>query len=544
MTGQNVMGSDAKTLQDNTCRSPIGTRRRVRARRTIDGPERESVAIERSGRRVFKTTSVDMGASKVTVESVNQAVVRAEYAVRGPIVAKAREIELELAECAKNGKPSPYGFDKVVYCNIGNPQQLGQKPMTFFRQVSAALDWEGLTQNGACAAFPSDVLTRVKNLRENISGGTGAYSESKGVRCLREAVAKGITARDGFEANVEDIYLTDGASAGCHYLMNVLIRDDTDAVLCPIPQYPLYSAALTLYGGTLVPYYMDEETGWSLNLDHLKKQTEDARAAGKNVRALVVINPGNPTGNLLSDENLLEIAQFCADEGIIIISDEVYQENIYAEGKTFKSMRKVVFEAGLDSRVPLASFHSISKGYYGECGRRGGFMELVGAWDAGVVEQILKLASIALCPNLVGQVTTSLVMDPPVEGEPSYELYAKERDDILSSLARRAKKLVSTLNTLEGVVCQEAQGAMYAFPNLTFPQKYLDECTAAGKVADTEYCTRLLLKTGIVTVPGSGFGQKPGTWHFRTTFLPSEEDIETVTVQLCDFHREFMAQYK
>ena len=145
MTGQNVMGSDAKTLQDNTCRSPIGTRRRVRARRTIDGPERESVAIERSGRRVFKTTSVDMGASKVTVESVNQAVVRAEYAVRGPIVAKAREIELELAECAKNGKPSPYGFDKVVYCNIGNPQQLGQKPMTFFRQVSAALDWEGLT---------------------------------------------------------------------------------------------------------------------------------------------------------------------------------------------------------------------------------------------------------------------------------------------------------------------------------------------------------------------------------------------------------------
>jgi len=299
-----------------------------------------------------------------------------------------------------------------------------------------------------------------------------------------------------------------------------------------------------LYGGTLVPYYMDEETGWSLNLDHLKKQTEDARAAGKNVRALVVINPGNPTGNLLSDENLLEIAQFCADEGIIIISDEVYQENIYAEGKTFKSMRKVVFEAGLDSRVPLASFHSISKGYYGECGRRGGFMELVGAWDAGVVEQILKLASIALCPNLVGQVTTSLVMDPPVEGEPSYELYAKERDDILSSLARRAKKLVSTLNTLEGVVCQEAQGAMYAFPNLTFPQKYLDECTAAGKVADAEYCTRLLLKTGIVTVPGSGFGQKPGTWHFRTTFLPSEEDIETVTVQLCDFHREFMAQYK
>jgi alanine transaminase len=469
----------------------------------------------------------------ITVATLNHRVVDAEYAVRGPIVAKAQQLEKDL----KAGKALP--FDKVVYCNIGNPHSLGQKPISFFRQVLAAIDC-----GDAAGAFAADVRARAEECKAKIKGGTGAYSESKGVESLRERVVKGITKRDGIPANIDDVYLIDGASAGCHYLMNVLIRGEQDAIMCPIPQYPLYSAALTLYGGTLVPYYLDEETGWSMNVEHVKSQLNAARAEGKNVRALVVINPGNPTGNLLSDDNLLEIAKFCADEGLLIISDEVYQENVYADGKKFKSMRKVVLEAGLEKRVALASFQSISKGYYGECGRRGGFMELIGAWEQGVLDTILKLASIALCPNLAGQIVTSMVMDPPVEGDPSYKQFAQERDDILASLKRRSITLSKALNALEGVTCQPADGAMYCFPNLVFPQKYLDECTAANKVADAEYCTRLLLATGIVTVPGSGFGQKPGTWHFRTTFLPSEEDINGVAIKLTNFHSEFMSQYK
>jgi alanine transaminase len=171
-------------------------------------------------------------------------------------------------------------------------------------------------------------------------------------------------------------------------------------------------------------------------------------------------------------------------------------------------------------------------------------MELVGAWDPDVVAAILKLASIALCPNLAGQVVVSMVMDPPKEGEPSYELFCKERDDILASLKRRSIALGSALNALEGVTCRPSDGAMYCFPNLVFPQKYMDECKEANKVPDVEYCTRLLNQTGIVTVPGSGFGQRPGTWHFRTTFLPSEEDIKGVAVKLTDFHNSFIAQYK
>lgn len=474
-----------------------------------------------------------MTGAAVRGDTINEAVLKAEYAVRGPIVSKAQQLERDLA----NGAKLP--FDKVVYCNIGNPHSLGQKPITFFRQVLAALDCKGLA-----GTFPEDVERRAAEYNEKIRGGTGAYSESKGVLCLRQAVARGVERRDGVACDPEKIFLLDGASAGCHHIMNVLIRGTQDAVMCPIPQYPLYSAALTLYGGTLVPYYLDEEHGWSMNIEHLKSQLVSARAEGKNVRALVVINPGNPTGNVLSDENLLDIAKFCADEGIMLISDEVYQENIYREGKTFKSMRKVVYDSGLEKRLALLSFHSISKGYYGECGRRGGFMELTGAWDDAVVDALLKLASIALCPNLAGQVVTSLVMEPPVPGEPSYDLFIRERDDILSSLKRRSIKLSAALNTLEGVSCNAADGAMYCFPNLTFPKKFLDDCEAAGKVADVEYSTRLLMATGIVTVPGSGFGQKPGTWHFRTTFLPSEEDIESVSVKLADFHENFMAQYK
>src|SRR6056300_913340 len=158
-------------------------------------------------------------------ETINRAVVAAEYAVRGPIVVQARQLEKAL----ERGVALP--FDKVVYCNIGNPHQLGQRPVSYYRQVLAAIDCEGLD-----GAFPADVVARANEYKRSIKGGTGAYSESKGVETLRQRVAVGITKRDGYAANPDDIFLTDGASVGCHYLMNVLIRGSDDAVMCPIPQ--------------------------------------------------------------------------------------------------------------------------------------------------------------------------------------------------------------------------------------------------------------------------------------------------------------------
>lgn len=162
-------------------------------------------------------------------------------------------------------------------------------------------------------------------------------------------------------------------------MMKMLIRDKHDGIMVPIPQYPLYSATIQLYGGTLVPYYLDEEHGWGLDETHLRHQAAEARARGVTVRGLVVINPGNPTGQVLSHENQKTIVRFCKDEQIVLLADEVYQTNVYAEGKSFISFKKVVRDFGTDfDDFPLVSMMSISKGFYGECGRRGGYMEVCG----------------------------------------------------------------------------------------------------------------------------------------------------------------------
>jgi alanine transaminase len=359
----------------------------------------------------------------------------------------------------------------------------------------------------------------------------------------RAAVARFIARRDGHACDVENLFLTDGASPGVHYIMKSLLRTKADCILTPIPQYPLYSATITLYGGTLLPYYLDEASGWGLDVGALTAAVATARRAGQCVRALCVINPGNPTGQCLSRSNQEDVLRLCAAEGIVLLADEVYQDNVYAAGKEFTSFKKVAAELNLLDAVPLVSFNSISKGAVGECGRRGGYMEITGV-DEAVKEQILKLASINLCPNVSGQVCTALVCDPPAAGEPSFERYSSERAEILASLKRRAATITAALNSLEGVACNAAEGAMYVFPRLTLPPRAVAAADAAGKPADFFYCWRLLEATGITVVPGSGFGQRDGTWHFRTTFLPPEADMEAVCKLITDFHARFMDEFR
>ena len=162
---------------------------------------------------------------------------------------------------------------------------------------------------------------------------------------------------------------------------------------------------------------------------------------------------------------------------------------------------------------------------------------------AQVVQQLLKLVSIGLCSNTLGQIATGLMVQPPALGEASYAQYSAEKEAILTSMRRRALKLVDGLNAMEGVTCNAPEGAMYAFPSITLPPKAIAAAEAAGKVPDTYYALALLEATGIVVVPGSGFGQKQGTWHFRTTFLPPEKDMEGVITRMGEFHKGFMAKY-
>ncbi|XP_057504967.1 alanine aminotransferase 2, mitochondrial-like isoform X2 [Actinidia eriantha] len=462
------------------------------------------------------------------------------YAFRGEIGSLAEQLQEELKV-----NPGSHPFDEILYCNIGNPQSLGQLPITFFREVLALCDHPAiLDKSETQGIFSADAIERVWQILDQIPGrATGAYSHSQGIKGLRDTIAAGIEARDGFPADPNDIFLTDGASPAVQMMMQLLIRSENDGILCPTPQYPLYSASIALHGGTLVSYYLDEATGWGLEISELKMQLEVAKSKGFSVRALVVINPGNPTGKVLAEGNQREIVEFCKEEGLILLADEVYQENIYVPDKQFHSFKKISRTMGYgDNDISLVSFQSVSKGYYGECGKRGGYMEVTG-FSPEIRDQIYKIASVNLCSNVSGQILASLVMNPPKLGDESYESYSAEKDGILSSLARRARALEDALNSLEGVTCNRAEGAMYLFPRIRLPLKAIKAAEAAKTAPDAFYCRRLLNAAGIVVVPGSGFGQVPGTWHFRCTILPQEDKIPAVVSRLTDFHKGFMDEF-
>ena len=178
--------------------------------------------------------------------------------------------------------------------------------------------------------------------------------------------------------------------------------------------------------------------------------------------------------------------------------------------------------------VSLFSFHSTSKGYLGECGQRGGYMEVRNVSDE-VMAQILKMQSVSLCANLPGQVVLYSLVAPPPEGSPSRAVHDQEKQAILGELKSRARSLAAGLNAIPGFKCNEVAGAMYAFPRFELPKGKTDE----------EWCMALLESTGICVVPGSGFGQLPGTAHFRTTILPPRDQLDQVVKAIAAFSASY-----
>jgi len=329
--------------------------------------------------------------------------------------------------------------------------------------------------------FPPDVLDRARLYRSAIGpAGTGAYTNSQGILLFREHVARFITERDGVgvggygeqqhpAAYPGDIFLTNGASAGIQNCLTALIASDDDAIMVPIPQYPIYSALITLLGGRQVGYALDEENGWAVTREVLEEGLAEAKENGQTVKALAVINPGNPTGQVLDWDALEVVCRFCAENGIVLLADEVYQRNIYVDTKKFISIKKVACESPGCEKLELVSFHSTSKGLIGECGRRGGYMELQNI-SSTVHSELYKRACTGLCSGVAGQIMTSLMIDPTREGNASHDQFQREEADILSSLIRRSAALVKGLNTIEGIECQHAEGAMYAFPSIQIPE--------------------------------------------------------------------------
>jgi len=473
--------------------------------------------------------------------NINENIVKLEYAVRGPIPQRA-------AEMKKQGR-------EIFPCNIGNPQALGQEPISYYRQVLSLVEapskiererklkklfknnpaaFEGFEDN---EFIPDYFLDLAEKILSQLGASIGAYTESRGPQFIREAVARYIDKRDGVDdrtgvpADPGKMYLTNGASEGVRNVLEMFITKPTDGVMIPIPQYPLYSATIRRLGGTQVNYYPDEDNDWTLSRSELERSISEARKNGVDVKIIVVINPGNPTGAVLDEQSVKEVIEFAKEYNLAIIADEVYQENTY--GLPFFSFAKVLGK----ENVLLFSLHSVSKGFYGECGHRGGYMEVRNSFkvkdsEIDLADLFVKQASVNLCSNTVGQTLTYLMVNPPEEGSEPYGQYMQERKKILDDLHEKATMTKEAFKEMKGVECFGKTGALYLFPRLNLP---------AG-ITDFDYCMNLLEATGLSTVNGSGFGQKEGTTHLRFAFLPPKEMLEKVLPEWIKFHNEYVSR--
>lgn len=484
-------------------------------------------------------------AGPLTTKDLNSSTLEAKYAVRGKIPIRAEELRARLEAGADHGLP----YDKIINANIGNPQQLDQKPLTWYRQVLSILQYPHILDKAETRTvhnlFPQDVIDRAKLLLDNI-GSIGAYSHSQGSSLVRKSIADFIAKRDGYPANPNDIFLTSGASAAVQYLLQVLSYDERSGFLIPIPQYPLYTATIALNRAVPIGYYLDEAHSWSTDPKQIRQLIKENNDKGIKIKALVVINPGNPTGAILKEKDIEDIINIAAEHGMVIIADEVYQENVFhGEFVSVKKVLSKLLESNpeLYAHVQVASLHSTSKGVSGECGQRGGYMELVG-FTKEVRDVIFKLTSINLCSVVSGQSLVELMINPPKEGDHSYPLYHKETSRIHNDLRERADSLYEAFTKMKDITCNKPEGAMYLFPRLNFDKenypKLFELSEKTNTVLDEIYCEELLEATGICCVPGSGFGQVPGTYHLRTTFLPpGTEWINSWE----NFHREFVNKY-
>uniref|UniRef100_U5ER68 alanine transaminase n=1 Tax=Corethrella appendiculata TaxID=1370023 RepID=U5ER68_9DIPT len=527
---RNIRGSGRQSIL-STSSSTINRKLHLQVNTSSNNKEQKNI-------RKMSTTTCNYQRC-VTLDNINPAIKVMEYAVRGPLVIRATAIEKELEQGVK--KP----FKEVIRANIGDCHAMGQQPITFLRQVLGLVTYPKLFDD---SSIPDDVKQRARCILEGCKGGSvGSYSDSAGIEVIRHHAAEYIKNRDGgIESDWQNIILSGGASGSIKAIL-ALFRCAVDGkrpgVMVPIPQYPLYSATIAEFDMAQIGYYLDESKNWGLDIGELQRSLDEAKKTCA-VRALVVINPGNPTGQVLSEENIKEIIKFAHKEKLFIFADEVYQDNVYAKGSKFHSFKKVLTEMGEPyNKMEMASFMSCSKGYMGECGIRGGYAEVINMCP-DVKAMLLKSISAQLCPSTIGQAAIDCVVNPPKKGEPSYEKFIKEKNAVLESLKVRAEMVAKTFNSIEGFSCNPVQGAMYAFPQIKLPKKAHEAAKKAGQPADVFYAFQLLEQTGICIVPGTGFGQKPGTYHFRTTILPQPEKLKEMLELFRSFHVKFLKEYQ
>ncbi|UCH16475.1 MAG: pyridoxal phosphate-dependent aminotransferase [Burkholderiales bacterium] len=374
------------------------------------------------------------------------------YDIRGPVLDKAREMEEE--------------GQKIIKLNIGNLAVFGLEP-------------------------PDEI---VQDMIRNMPHAAG-YTDSKGLFAPRKAVVHYTQEKHVAGVTVDDVYLGNGASELITMSLNALLNTG-DEVLIPAPDYPLWTASVALSGGTPVHYLCDEQSEWYPDLADIRRKITPR------TRAIVVINPNNPTGALYPTELLEQVVETARQHQLIVFADEIYDKTLY-DGHTHTSI------ASLADDVLFVTFNGLSKNYR-SCGYRAGWMVVSGEKrDAGdYIEGLNMLASMRLCANTPGQ----LAIQTALGGYQSIK-------DLVAPGGRLCKQrdlAYELLTRIPGVSVVKPKAALYMFPRLD-PKVYPIE-------DDQQFAYDLLAEEKVLIVQGTGFNW-PAPDHFRLVFLPNADDL-------------------
>jgi len=378
-----------------------------------------------------------------------------------------RDLAVLADELARQGK-------EVLQLNIGDPLQFD------FRTP------------------PHLIEAVVKATRDGLDGYAPSLGVPEAVAAARaEAERKGIR-------NIQSVFITAGVSEAVDVCLAALINPDEN-ILTPSPEYPLYSAVLAKVGASLNPYLLDEANGWEPDLEHI------SRRVFSGTRALLVINPSNPTGAVYSRETLERVAEIARQNNLLIFADEIYDKLILDDGQTHTSI------AALAPDLPVVTFNGLSKAYLAP-GWRVAWTVVSGPAAAlkPYLEGVHKLLRARLCSNHPQQ----YAVRPALEGPQDHLAEVRRK------LRARRDLTMAWCNTTPRISCVKPLGAFYAFPRLEIPE------------SDEDFVRQLLAAKQVLVVHGSGFGQAPETRHFRIVFLPDEPTLTRAYASIADFMRE------
>jgi len=393
------------------------------------------------------------------------------YDIRGPLLQTANKMEAE-------GK-------RILKLNIGNPAPFGLEA-------------------------PHEIL---RDVAMNLPEATG-YSDSQGIFAARKAVLQYYQSKGLLSAvDVRDVYLGNGVSELIVMTMQALMNDG-DEVLVPMPDYPLWTAAANLAGGTAVHYRCNEDDNWHPDIEDIKSKITPK------TKGIVVINPNNPTGALYSDEVLLQIIEVAKEHDLIIMADEIYDRILYDD------MAHTPMSTLTDD-VLVLSYNGLSKSHR-IAGFRAGWMMVSGKKDhaADFIEGLDMLASMRLCSNVQGQYAIQTAMG-------GYQSM-KDLTSKKGRLYKQREMAVTRLNAIKGISCTMPQGAFYCFPKMD-PEVYPIK-------DDMAFMMDLLVEENVLMVQGTGFNWDAPD-HFRLVFLPNLHDLEDAMDRLDRFFAKKRKQF-